>query len=777
MAFVTVLSISPFSAAAQGFPLTVESIMRGPDLVGTSPFNVQFSADGRYVYFRWRQPGTDTLDQDYRVSVAPPQRIERLPRNAVDTIPLADGVWSPDRRREVVVLKGDLWLLEQEGRGTRRRLTQTPGAESAPAWSADGRRVFFARDNNAWALDLGGGGMAQLTDIRRGPGPVRAAEAAGQKKALQDEQRDLFDFIRRQLADERLRADTDTVSTVKPLYLTERQSAGRFLVAPDGRFVLVTVTERPRGDTTEGGGRQVQMPVWVTQSGYVETQQIRTKVGDAQSRQRAALIEVATGRVTWIERDTLASGKRETDVTGIGFSTSGRHALVRVTSTDYEDAWLVVVDVPSLAKREVAHLHDDAWLDGPLSGTMGWLPNTETVYYGSEETGFAHLYTVAATGEGGGGTARALTSGKWEVQEVDVAPDGRTVYLHTNEGDFGQVHFYALDVPSGRRTQLTSAEGRQDVVVSPDGRTLAVLHSTANHPPELYFQAARPAAEARRITESATPEFLRYDWIKPEIVMIPGADGGGVQVPARLYRPRGAPANGAAVIFVHGAGYLQNVHKWWSSYYREYMFHHLLASRGYTVLDLDYRGSAGLGRGWRTAIYRHMGGLDLDDQVAGARWLVTSMHVDSTRIGIYGGSYGGFITLMALFTRPGVFAAGAALRPVTDWAHYNHPYTARILNEPQSDSVAYQRSSPIFFAEGLVGRLLICHGMVDDNVHFQDTARLIQRLIELGKENWEVAVYPVEAHGFRRNDSWTDEYRRIFKLFEETIGPGRGAAR
>jgi dipeptidyl aminopeptidase/acylaminoacyl peptidase len=757
MAFVTVLSLSPLAAAAQAPALTVESIMRGPDLVGTAPFNVQFSADGRYVYFRWRQPGSDTLDQDYRVTVAAPQRIERLPRNAVDTIPLANGAWSPDHRRQIVVLKGDLWLIEQNGLGARRRLTRTPGAESAPAWSADGRTVYFTRDNNAWALDLSGGGLLQLSDIRRGPAPRPPAEPAGQKKALRDDQRELFDFIRRQVAEERLRADTDTVSTVKPLYLTERQTAGRLAVSPDGQFVLATVTERPRGDSVDG--RQVQMPVWVTQSGYVETQQIRTKVGDAQSRQRAALIEVATGKTTWIDKDSA-------DATGVGFSFVGRHALVRLTSTDYENAWLVVVDLPSLARHEVAHLHDDAWLDGPLGSTAGWLPGTETVYYGSEETGYAHLYTVPAMG----GAARALTSGTWEVQEMDVTPNGgeRTLYLHTNEGDVGQVHFYALDVASGRRTRLTSAEGRQDVVVSPDGRTLAVLHSTANHPPELYLQAARPGAAALKVTESATPEFSRYDWIKPEIVMIPAADG--VQVPARLYRPRGAPANGAAVIFVHGAGYLQNVHKWWSSYYREYMFHHLLAARGYTVLDLDYRGSAGLGRDWRTAIYRHMGGLDLDDQVAGARWLVATMHVDSTRIGIYGGSYGGFITLMAMFTKPGVFAAGAALRPVTDWAHYNHPYTARILNEPQSDSVAYQRSSPIYFAQGLVGRLLICHGMVDDNVHFQDTARLIQRLIELGKQNWEAAFYPVEAHGFRRNDSWTDEYRRIFKLFEETIG-------
>jgi dipeptidyl aminopeptidase/acylaminoacyl peptidase len=762
IAYVIPLCLVPFAAAAQAPALTVESMMRGPDLVGTAPFNVQFSPDARYVYFRWRQPGTDTLDQDYRVTVAAPQRIERLPRNAMDTIPLANGVWSPsDRRRQVVVLKGDLWLLE---RGVRRRLTQTTGAESAPAWSADGRTVYFTRDNNAWALDLQSAALAQLTDLRRGPAPRPPTEATGQKKSLRDDQRALFDFIRRQVAEERSRADTDTVSTVKPLYLAERQNVGRLVVSPDGRFVLATIAERARGDSSEG--RQVQMPVWVTQSGYVETQQIRTKVGDAQSHQRTALIEVATGKATWIDRDSA-------DASGVGFSSNGRHALVRVTSPDYEDAWLVVVDLPSLARREVAHLHDDAWLDGPLGSTAGWLPGSETVYYGSEETGYAHLYTVSASGGAGG--ARALTSGKWEVQEVDLAPDGggQTVYLHTNEGDFGQVHFYALDVASGRRTQLTTAEGRQDVVVSPDGGTLAVLASTANHPPELYLQPARGGATPVKVTESATPEFLRYDWIKPEIVMIPAAEG--IQVPARLYRPRGAPANGAAVIFVHGAGYLQNVHKWWSSYYREYMFHHLLAARGYAVLDLDYRGSAGLGRDWRTAIYRHMGGLDLDDQIAGARWLVSSMHVDSTRIGIYGGSYGGFITLMALFTKPGVFAAGAALRPVTDWAHYNHPYTARILNEPQSDTLAYRRSSPIFFAEGLAGRLLICHGMVDDNVHFQDTARLIQRLIELGKENWEVAVYPVEAHGFRRNDSWTDEYRRIFKLFDETIGRGAAA--
>jgi dipeptidyl aminopeptidase/acylaminoacyl peptidase len=221
-----------------------------------------------------------------------------------------------------------------------------------------------------------------------------------------------------------------------------------------------------------------------------------------------------------------------------------------------------------------------------------------------------------------------------------------------------------------------------------------------------------------------------------------------------------------AVVFVHGAGYLQNAHKFWSSYYREYMFHHLLAARGYVVLDPDYRASAGYGRDWRTSIYRWMGGHDLNDVVDGAGYLAKVHKVDARRIGVYGGSYGGFITLMALFTSPDTFGAGAALRPVTDWAHYNHQYTSNILNEPHADAEAYRKSSPIYFAEGLKAPLLIAHGMVDVNVHFQDSVRLVQRLIELRKENWELAVYPVEDHGFVEASSWADEYKRILKLFE-----------
>jgi dipeptidyl aminopeptidase/acylaminoacyl peptidase len=497
------------------------------------------------------------------------------------------------------------------------------------------------------------------------------------------------------------------------------------------------------------------LPIWVTASGYLETRPNRAKVGDAPAGTRVAIVELLTGGVHWVDPG-VDSGT--VDLAAVGWSGSGARALVRGRSRNFEDRYLWVVDVPGFATRQLDALHDSAWV-GPLSNPAGWVPGSETVWFQSEATGWSHLYTASASG----GPPRALTGGRWEVRSVEASADGARFYLHTSEAHFGEHHFYVVGADGSGRTQLTRGEGRHDVVVSPDERWLAVMHSTANRPPELYLQANRPGAAARRVTESTTEEFRRYAWRAPELVMVPARDG--AEIPARLYRPVGRP-NGAGVIFVHGAGYLQNAHRWWSSYYREYMFHHLLAERGYTVLDLDYRASAGHGRDWRTAIYRHMGGKDLEDNVDGARWMARTLGVDSARIGIYGGSYGGFITLMAMFTAPGVFRAGAALRPVTDWAHYNHGYTAAILNEPQHDTLAYRRSSPIYHAEGLSGALLICHGLVDDNVNAQDAIRLVQRLIELRKENWEMAIYPVEPHGFRLAASWADEYKRILRLFD-----------
>jgi dipeptidyl aminopeptidase/acylaminoacyl peptidase len=407
------------------------------------------------------------------------------------------------------------------------------------------------------------------------------------------------------------------------------------------------------------------------------------------------------------------------------------------------------------------HIKDDAWV---RDGGMGWLPDNRRVWFLAEHDGWMHLYTVDATAGG----RQQLTSGKFEIDGVEVSPDGRTFYLRSNEAHPGERHLYSMSVDGGPRTKITSQTGSHQGAIAPDNTAFGLVSSSANQPPEVFVMPNRAGAAATRLTTSTSAEWRNHGWVEPQLVTYRARDG--AEVYARLYTPEMVGAKrdpkAPAVIFVHGAGYLQNAHKYWSSYYREYMFHHLLASRGYVVLDPDYRASAGYGRDWRTAIYRWMGGHDLNDVVDGAGYLVKAQKVNAKRIGVYGGSYGGFITLMALFTSPDTFAAGAALRPVTDWAHYNHQYTSNILNEPQADADAYRKSSPIYFAEGLKAPLLIAHGMVDVNVHFQDSVRLAQRLIELRKADWELAVYPVEDHGFVEATSWADEYKRILKLFE-----------
>ncbi len=754
----------PDTAVGQDFELSIENIMRGPELMGRSPQALRgggfrasgfdWSPDSRYVYFRWQQPGVDTALAPYRVA-ADGGDPERLTDRGADSVLAGNGVWSHDRRRAVFVVNGDLVLWDSD---ESRRLTNTFEGENNPHWSADGREVFFRRGSNLFALHIDRGELRQLTDIRSGNAPSER-DPSDQRAFLAEQEKELMAFIRDSTYREQpwFREPQADSTRPEPYYLGEHKSLADIQSAPDGRHVLITVTERPTA------ARRVEMPVWITDDGYSAVEEIRTKVGDEQASAKAVILDVASGKATAVG-DSIGTGDRT--IRGVAVSSNSRYALLRVETYDDEYRWYAVVDLGTLETHVIDELHDPAWVAGPSYTTAGFMPDGETVYFVSERTGWAQLYTVPAVG----GDAVALTSGEWEVLSARLSRDGSTWYITGNRDGFADVHFYTLPAGGGELTRVTDAQGRQDATVSPDGRWLAIRHSEANRPPELFLQRNRPGQEMRQVTLSPTDEWRRYDWIKPEIVTIPARDG--VEVPARLYRPvANAAGEGdrAAVIFVHGAGYLQNVHNWWSNYYREFMFHHFLASRGYTVLDIDYRGSAGHGRDWRTAIYQHMGGKDLTDQVDGARWLVSNMGIDPGRIGLYGGSYGGFITLMAMFTEPGVFEAGAALRPVTDWAHYNHGYTSNILNEPQNDSLAYQRSSPIYFAEGLEGHLLMAHGMVDDNVHFHDTVRLVQRLIELGKENWEVAVYPAERHGFTQASSWTDEYRRIFKLFEGAL--------
>ncbi len=763
------------AARAATFQLTVDSIMRGPKLVGEAPTGLRWSPDGREVFFEWRRP------EDEEAATWVVSREGGTPRKLADeerkNATPARGAWNRARTLVLLAEQGDIVVFDPV-RKTRQVLTRTAAAETNPRWARDETAVTFMRDGSLFVVPLAGGTLEQLTDgqPRRPQPPARETESQTFVKA---EEGKLIAYTReqaerRQKEEERRKKEAATYPAfdVTP----SRQSVADQVLSPDNERVFGTVMERAEG------AKPTIVPSYVTQSSYVEDIASRTLVGDVQGQRKVAILNLKTGKTVW--PDAAFAGKqkgrspakeakdakpakeidREIDWSMPQVSADGRHVVAWVQAADNKDRWIVAVDPETGKTRVLDWLHDEAWIN--QSGTGGFLPDNRTLYFTSEADGWAHLYTIDVAQEGA--KARQLTSGPFEVSNVALGPDKTRFHLVTSESHPGERHMYSMALDGGSRTRITSMTGSNIGEVSPDGGMIAFVHSYSNKPPELHLMPNRPGASATQVTTTPTEEWRSFKWVDPQVLTYKARDGANVY--ARLYTPEMVGArrdpSRPGVIFVHGAGYTQNAHKYWPSYYREYMFHHLLASRGYVVLDPDYRASSGYGRDWRTAIYRHMGGKDLDDIVDGAKFLAASQKVDPKRIGLYGGSYGGFITLMAMFTAADTFAAGAALRPVTDWAHYNHGYTSDILNLPQDDAEAYRRSSPIYFAEGLKGALLICHGLVDTNVHVQDSMRLAQRLIELRKDNWELAVYPVENHAFEQATSWADEYTRILKLFD-----------
>jgi dipeptidyl aminopeptidase/acylaminoacyl peptidase len=753
--------------------LTVKKIMQDPKVwIGTSPHDPWWSEDGQTVYFYWNpdQNDSDSVYQ-YNTKTGAINKSKTQPVNYTNS-PYQDS----EKAVRLYLENGDLYEREK-GKSGSKIVENVEGIQNIYRNSKGA--VFYTLEGNLYKLNRKVGSLTKLTNFKTGK-PRNESEKLSDKDAwLKQDQLAYFKIIQKKEKERLGREQSQPEKGLKPQYVGDRLPES-IVVNPTENYITFLIREEKPGTSTI-------VPDYVTETGYTKDLRAREKVGENTSNTKLGIYIRELDSIYYADFSALPDLHKkpaylqdypindfvkDTSIIIHGPRYSPvypNRPLFEIRSMDNKDRWIVLYNLNEAKWSLVDHQHDEAWIGGPgigwlfSPGELGWLPNGQGIWYQSEADGFSHLYTYDLASN----STTQLTKGSYEIYDPQISQNGKFWYFHSNQVHSGEHHFYRMPIGGGKAEQLTNKMGRHEVLLSPDEKTKIDLFSQANHPPELYISKTDFTDLGKKITFSQTPKWSAYSWRTPDYINFEARDG--AQVPARLYQPADSVKNGAAVIFVHGAGYLQNAHKWWSSYFREYMFHNLLTDLGYTVLDIDYRGSAGYGRDWRTAIYRHMGGKDLSDQVDGAGWLVNNHGVDASRIGIYGGSYGGFITLMALFTEPNVFAAGAALRSVTDWAHYNHPYTSNILNEPANDSLAYARSSPIYYAEGLSKPLLICHGMVDTNVHYQDVVRLAQRLIELGKEEWELAVYPVEGHGFEEPSSWTDEYRRILELFNRHL--------
>ncbi len=745
--------------------LVLKEIMKGNDYIGEQPDYFRWSVDGSAIYFEWN-PTNEIGSSTYAYSVTSknPQPIKADPSS----------IFEFDKLQHAFAINYysiDGALVSYDKKLKKSKLIYQTGQSVHSIQRVNtASLVYFQQGINMFQYDQTSGSVKQVTNFKNGNAP----ENPGDSTFLMKEENALFQYIQDQnKAGEWYEKNSVTRYSFPSSIYTGKEQLENLQISPSAEFIAFRFSDYPKEIETH-------VDHHISADGHTYPVPARAKVSDEDPSHRLGIMNIQKDSIYFIDfskltdirkkpvylNDTaLYQSDRKIIMHSLKFATNSNLAVCDVRSYDNKDRWIVLIDLAKGTFTEIDHQHDEAWIGGPgisswntEEGTLGWLKDNKTVYFQSEETGYSHLYLYNIDSK----KKEQRTKGNWEIYKIELSHDGNSFYITCNNTHPGNRDFYRYDINARKMVPILTKPGYHDVTLSPDEKTLAVRYSFKNKPWELYTAANVSSTQLKQITHSTTKQFDAYKWREPEVITFKGSDGKDVY--ARLYNPSGNK-NQAAVIFVHGAGYLQNAHNYWSNYYREYMFHNLLVDNGFTILDIDYRASEGYGRDYRTAIYRHMGGQDLQDHLSGKEYLVNQLGIDSNRVGIYGGSYGGFITLMAMLTTPGEFPCGAALRSVTDWAHYNHEYTSNILNYPGTDPEAYRKSSPIYYANNLEGKLLMLHGMVDDNVQFQDVVRLSQRFIELGKENWELAVFPVEAHGFKEAYSWNDEYRRIYELF------------
>lgn len=793
-------SVTPTATVAHR-DVTLEKIMSDPDWIGAAVRDAYWAVDGRAVYYSAKRAGSPIVDL-HRVDLA--DRKDRVIDPAAMASADASAVFDGAGKRAAFARSGDIFVRDVAG-GRLLQITRTPQNETAPQFSADGRRLSFRVDNDWFVHDFGTGVTTPAAVVKTEKDP----DAAPKPNDLREMQMHTFSTLKR-LHDEsemsKKHAEDfrmgDATRAAAPFYLGEDVSIRDAELSPDAHWLVIVTAPKSAAKGFEG-----KLTRYVTESGYEEFETERVRVGrnppTAQSLLLLNLVDhtvhtLAFDNLPGIADDPLQAIREENALPGAGvdigggtdakpkqrgvllvsedpdggagglaWSRDGKALAVQMLSIDNKDRWIATVDFAEYRLVPQHRLSDPAWINWTFN-EMGWLNDNRTLWYESEQSGYAHLYTQAQNG-----AAQALTAGRFEVSDPVLSADGRWFYVLSNAQAPYSYDVYRVPSGGGELQRVTQLQGLEKFALDGSGKRLLVTHSTPYVRAQIAVLDANGSGVAHEFTDTRSAEYKSISWNEPEIITIPSTHFDGV-IHAKVYRNAAAPSSAKrpGVIFIHGAGYMQNVHLRYPYYFREQMFNSRLAQKGYVVLDLDYRASAGYGRDWRTAIYRQMGHPELEDLLDAKKWLAEQASVDPKRVGIYGGSYGGFMTLMALFRAPGEFAAGAALRPVTDWMQYEHNYTSAILNDPQIDPIAYARSSPMEFADGLRDPLLICHGVIDDNVLFEDSMRLYQRLIELHKDGFTISPYPLDRHGFTNADSWLDEYKRIYRLFETHLeGP------
>ncbi len=723
---VAFIAAAPQAPATRGGRLTIEQLIdiRHP----SSPI---WSPDGRHVAFVSERAGIANIFVA-DIATTPP-----APPAARALTTYADGqsagfFWSADSTRVYFPRQGDLWQVAIGG-GEPSAVWTTPQAESGITPSPDGTRVAFVRGSSAPA-----------------PGAEPASSGRGGRGAAGG-----GDLLVRSLADGKesivVRADNHAI--------------GGLSWSPDGKAIVFADNNRSirHEQTPQYSGSKIIYTITENVPG-------ETNVVNADGTGLRALAAGGGGGARhWLD---------------------AKHFLVDRTSADFKRRTTSLVDVaggePKLLHEEVA---EKFW---SVTGDAGAQPSPDGkwVAFLSDRDGWDHLYVMPASG----GAAVQITKGRFEVRAPQWSPDSTRIAFDANEPDhYGDRHLYvaAFGADPARATIAAITSGRGTDIApqwSPDGSRLVYQHTDPHNAADLWIvnpqspSAIRNPQSAMRLSDSMPAAMDRGAFVEPEPVSYAGPDG--QTVPAWLFVPKGLDRTKKhpAIVWIHGDGVNQGYDGWHvqRNYAVYYSFHQYLLQQGYVVIMPDYRGSIGYGKAWREGVYMDVGGKDAKDAWMVTNYLKTLPYVDMDRVGVWGLSYGGFFTLIAVTDQPKLFRAAVDVAGVADYAmYYEDPYhggwTASRIGTPEQHPDVYANASPLSHMDRLERPLLVLHGTSDVNVPYLHSVRLIDELLKKGKGDLvSFMTYPGEFHYFTREHVLRDAWHRVEDFFDANL-KGRAA--
>lgn len=729
------LTLCVSSTVLAGELLTIERLFSDPELSGPSPRALRYAPDGSRVtllkareddyerYDLWEYHIADQrLDMlvDSQALVAGEEQLSdeekaRRERQRIFGRGIMEYVWADDSASILFPLAGDIYRFDLASKSSRR-LTHTPGFETDVRTSPQGRYVSFVREQNLFAIDLANDRERQLT--RDGGGPIKNGMA---------------EFV-------------------------AQEEMGRYTGywwSPDERYLAYLQVDESPVD------RVTRSEIYADRIDTIT--QRYPAAGRPNVRLRLGILELASAQVRWLELG-------EADDFYIPRVQWANKALLTYQwqSRNQQSLELRAVEAASGATRVLLKESSPTWVN--LHDDLRFLADSERFIWSSERSGYRHLYLYSLKD----GEIGALTAGEWAVDALAAVDEAGGQLFFTGRKDTPlERHLYRVPLSFGKVNEplrVSSRAGTHDITFADDATTYLDSFSSVRVPPQVSLHAARGErlawVEENALAEGHPLYPYQDELIEPEFGSFTASEGHELYY--RIYKPRGfdAAKRYPVLQYLYGGPGAQVVKNEWDRLFFPY-----LAQQGYVVFSVDNRGSDHRGKAFEDPIYRRMGSVEVDDQIAGARFLRSQPFVDAKRIALYGHSYGGYMTLMTLMKGSEYFAAGVSGAPVTDWLLYDTHYTERYMGHPAEDAEAYRAAAVYDYLDQLKAPLLLYHGMADDNVLFTHSTSLMKRLQDRGKQ-FELMTYPGKKHSLRGKQTNIHRHTLISNFLDRHLRSG-----